>query len=268
MSVVIAAWDSYAGGPLTEAAASVGAQSEPAQVVIVDNASSVPLAAVPGAETVRLRSRVSRGAARNAGLARVRTPLVVFLDADDLLQAGALAEMVGRIEADPLLSACAFSILEQPAGRRHRRPRRIARALARAPVLFATANAIWSLLPTQGATIIATEQARAAGGYGDTDHGEDWVLAVSLAFRGRIAFDRRIGLIYRSREDSPGRALVAATILLASARGVRARLRDDPAVPHPVRTLLPAIAVAQWLAVLIAHPLYRFLRGALRPSRG
>lgn len=265
--MVIAAWDAYAGRSLTEAAASVRVQSEPARIVLVDNASSVPLAPVAGAELVRLASRVSRGAARNAGLARVRTPLVVFLDADDLLQADALGELVRRMDADARLCACAFSILEQPAGRRHRRPRRIARVLAQAPLLLALANAVWSLLPTQGATIIRTEQACAAGGYGDCDHGEDWVLAVSLAFRGRIAFEERIGLIYRSRADSPGASPRRAAVLLADARRVRARLRADPAVPPGIRVSLPAIALAQWLAARIAHPAYRRVRGVLRPGR-
>jgi hypothetical protein len=133
--------------------------------------------------------------------------------------------------------------------------------------MFALANAVWSLLPTQGATVMRVDDVRACGGYADSDRGEDWVLATSLAFRGRVAFDRRPGLRYRPREDSPGTATLSRGVLLASARRVRARIRVDPAVPSWARFALRLIAGAQWAAACIAYPTYRRFRGLREAER-
>jgi hypothetical protein len=122
------------------------------------------------------------------------------------------------------------------------------------------ANAVWSLLPTQGCTIMRVADVRACEGYADSSHGEDWTLGVSLAFRGEVAFARRSGLCYRPRADSPGAAALGADVLLVNARTVRARIRSDPAIPSVVRAALPLIAVLQWLAARILHPLYRSVR--------
>ena len=147
-----------------------------------------------------------------------------------------------------------MAIVDGDTGGRHRAPRRIAYALARAPGLFALANTIWSLLPTQGATIMRTADVRAAGGYGDRSQGEDWALGAALAWRGRVRLSHEAGLVYRWRFDSPGREGADAD-LLANARFVRERLRRDPAVPADVRRAAPLVAVAQWAAVAVVRPL-------------
>ena len=67
--------------------------------------------------------------------------------------------------------------------------------------LFALLDCIWSLFPIQGCALMRTDQVRAAGGYADADWGDDWVLAVSLAFRGRVEVHDRLGRRYR---DNPG----------------------------------------------------------------
>ncbi len=263
VTVVIPVWDAYAGEGLLAAEASVRAQSPPAALIVVDNASLVPLPALESAEIVRLTRRGSTGAARNAALERVRTPYVVFLDADDELLPGCLAGLVEGLEADPRRGVYVLSIIDGVTGKRHRSPRRLARVLFSLPTSFALANTIWSLLPTQGATVMRADDVRACGGYADSDRGEDWVLATSLAFRGRVGFDRRPGLCYRRREDSPGAAALAPAILLANARRVRARVRDDPAVPNWAKSLLPLIAAAQWVAARLAYPSFRRLRALL-----
>jgi glycosyltransferase involved in cell wall biosynthesis len=260
VTVVIPAWDAYAGEGLAAAVASVRSQATRAEVIVVDNASQVPLPALGSVEVVRVDRRCSRGAARNAGLGRIRTPYVVFLDADDALLPGALPALVDGIDGHAGRAACVLSIIEAETGRRHRSPRRVARVLARVPALFSLANAVWSLLPTQGATIMRVSDVRACGGYGDSDHGEDWVLAASLAFRGRVLFDRRPALCYRRRADSPGTRALGGWVLLNNARCVRARLRADPAVPGWARSALPLLAAAQWAAARVAHPVYRDLR--------
>ncbi|MDP9463142.1 MAG: mycofactocin biosynthesis glycosyltransferase MftF [Actinomycetota bacterium] len=59
-----------------------GAIHHGADVVIVDDASVPPLAAMPGQRTIRLSTNSGPAAARNAGLAEVSTPLVAFVDTD------------------------------------------------------------------------------------------------------------------------------------------------------------------------------------------
>jgi len=129
--------------------------------------------------------------------------------------------------------------------------------------MFALANTVWSLLPTQGCTIMRVQDVRASGGYGDSAHGEDWTLATSLAFRGEVAFGHWVGLRYRRREDSPGSAALSRNVLLDNARQIRVRVRTDPAIPPWVKSALPLIAIAQWLAARVAHPACRSFRKAL-----
>jgi glycosyltransferase involved in cell wall biosynthesis len=261
VTVVIPVWDAYAGDGLLEALASVRRQGVPAELIVVENASEVALPPLGDVELVHLGARCSTGAARNAALERLRTPYVVFLDADDLLLDGALAELTRGLDAAERSSAYVLSIIDGVTGKRHRTPRRFASALCRLPRLFALANTVWSLLPTQGAAIMRVRDVRACGGYGDSDHGEDWVLGTSLAFRGNVSFDRRPGLLYRRREDSPGVGALSGRVLLDNARAVRARVREDQAIPRWARSALPPIALAQWCAARIAHPLWRLVRG-------
>ena len=97
VTVVIPAWGAYAEGPLREAVASVQAQNVAARVLVVDNASELPVTPPAGAELVRSERRLTRGAARNLGLAHVRSPLVMFLDADDVLLPGALTTLTAGV---------------------------------------------------------------------------------------------------------------------------------------------------------------------------
>jgi glycosyltransferase involved in cell wall biosynthesis len=262
--VVIPAWDDYAGTGLRDAVASVRRQSIEAETIVVDNASSSPISDLDGLRVTRLERRRSTGGARNEGLALVRTPLVVFLDADDTLLDGALEGLIDGLERHPGAAAYVMSIIDGTTGRRHRTPRRLARELARVPPLFALANAIWSLVPTQGCAIMRTEPVREAGGFADSDHGEDWVLATSLAFRGRVVFDGRPALLYRLHEDSPGVGATRMSVLLTNARRVRERMRSDPAVPRWARAALPVVTLGQWLAVVAVRPVVRAARLARR----
>lgn len=263
VTVVIAVWDAYAGDGLVEAVDSVRRQDVPLELIVVDNASEVTVPPLRDVQIAHLPVRRSTGAARNAGLDHVHTPYVVFLDADDLLLDGALGSLVEGLEAADHRSAYTLMIVDGVTGARHRSPRRFARLLCRLPRTFALANTIWSLLPTQGCTIMWTHDVRACGGYGDSAAGEDWTLATSLAFRGEVSFGQRAGLCYRRREDSPGAAALSGNVLLENARQVRRRIRADPAIPPWVRSALPVIAVGQWLAARVAHPAYRSFRAVL-----
>jgi hypothetical protein len=108
--------------------------------------------------------------------------------------------------------------------------------------------------------MLRTEQVRDAGGYPDVEWGDDWVLAVSLAFRGRVEMHERFGRYYRPTPDSLWRRGRRLGEFVASARLVRQRLREDPGIPAWARRLLPVIAVLQLAAVFLAQPAYQVLR--------
>ena len=85
-------------------------------------------------------------------------------------------------------------------------------------------------------------------------------VAVSLAFRGRVEVSQRLGRYYRPTPGSLWRRPRPSRELSASAARVRERMREDPAVPHWARALLPAIAALQLAAIHLARPVYRAAR--------
>lgn len=261
VSIVVPVWGAYSGAPLDEALQSLRAQEMPARIVVVDNASVPPLPAAPGAVTVRSDTRVSVGAARNLGLQHVETPYVVFWDADDLMLAGTLRRLVDRIAGEPAVVAVAAAILEGDPPVPHRWPRPWVAGLARRRRTFALAHCVWSLFPTTGSTIMRTSAVRSAGGYGDADSGEDWVLGVSLAFRGALVLDPAPGRLYRRHPASLWASRRSARHLVGHAAAVRARIREDAAIPAWVRRLLPLIGAGQLLAALAVHPVTKAVRG-------
>jgi glycosyltransferase involved in cell wall biosynthesis len=265
ITVVIPVWDEYVR-ELPQAVASVRAQAAPISLIVVDNASTASLPELDGVAVVSCATRLSAGAARNLGLERVETAYVVFLDADDLLPNGSLAFLAAELDAHPEASVCVTSILEAETGGRHRSPRPFVAGLTRLRRTFALAHSVWSLYPTQGCAMMRAGLAREAGGYGDVNGGEDWVLGVSLAFRGRVLVRERIGLIYRAQagEASLWRSNRSAADLRRAAALVRERIRADPAVSGFARTAVPAIAMLQLLAIEVLRPLYRAVRAFSR----
>lgn len=264
VTVVIAVWDDYVAF-LTEAVESVR-RSSPGEVpiVVIDNASTPPVPELSGTRVVRAPTRLSVGAARSLGIAQVETEYVIVLDADDLILEGTLDFLAGRMEGDDQLAACATALLEEDTNSRHRTPRWFVPRLTGFRRVFALANCVWSLYPIQGCTIMRTAQVKAAGAYPDAGWGDDWVLAVSLAFRGRVEAHRRFGLLYRHTQDSLWRTPKSSAELANSARLVRERLRSDPDVPAYARVLLPLIFVLQLAAVYLLRPVYRATRSRLR----
>jgi len=249
-TVVLPVWDGYVGNRLTEALASVAGQEVLAAIVLVDNASEVEIPEVPGVRVVRSARRLTLGEARNLGLAHVTTPYVVVWDADDVMLPGTLSFLQDAVEADLGLTAFGAAIVEDPSATRHRWPRRWIPVLARRPALFALLDAIWSLYPTTGATIMRTEVVRAAQGYASAEAGEDWCLGVSLAFRGRIGWSERPGRIYRIHDESTWARHMNARHQLQHARAVRHRIRSDAGIAEWARLALPLIQLGQYLAIL------------------
>lgn len=89
----------------------------PLRCLVVDDASPVPL--TPDAEVIRLEENVGPAGARNAGLAKVSTPYVAFVDCDVTVTAGALLRL-GRHFADDRVALVAPRIMGRA---RSERPR-------------------------------------------------------------------------------------------------------------------------------------------------
>jgi glycosyltransferase involved in cell wall biosynthesis len=258
-TVVVPVWGPYAGEPLLEALESLRTQEVPPQLVVVDNASDPPLAPLESVELVRAARRVTVGAARNLGLERVRTPFVVFWDADDLMLPGTLGLLRERLGSDSGLVAVAAAILEDEPRIAHRWPRPWVAHLTRFPGVFAFVHCVWSVFPTTGATLMRTAAVRSAGGYGDANSGEDWVLGVSLVFRGRVQLLARPGRIYRRRVGSLWEARRSTPHLLRHAAAVDRRLLSDTGIPQWAKVLAPAIAILQAVMTLLVRPLVKAL---------
>ena len=264
VTVVIPVWGAHYAQVLERAVASVRAQAGGVGIVVVDNASEVPVPTLPETTVIRSTDRISAGAARNLGLQGVHTEYVLFLDADDELMEGALETLVTRIDANAGCAAVAMSLLEAPGGRLHRNPRRLVPSLARLPRFFAFATCLWSLYPTQGSAILRTAWVRDSGGYADSSGGEDWPLAVSQAFRGRVVIERTPAVLYHPLDTSLWRLARGTGAVLAGSRLVRDRVRDDPAIPAWARISLPLIALAQVTVIVAVRPVYRAVRALFR----
>ena len=231
MTVVIPVWGARYVSSLDRAIASVRREDEQVPIVVVDNASDVEVPQAAGTIVVRSPRRLSAGEARNLGLERVASECVVLLDADDELIEGALSSLRRGIDSDPGIAVYSMSLLEAETGARHRTPRRLATLLARAPWLFARATAVWSLYPIHGNAIMRTSWVREAGGYPDCSGGEDWVLGISQAFRGRVVIDPRPGRVYHAH-----RRVALATISRGIGRARRGQAGPGATVQRPGRT--------------------------------
>jgi glycosyltransferase involved in cell wall biosynthesis len=257
-TVVIPVWDRYVDFAIEDALPSLLAQGLQARILLVDNASAVGIPETPGVELVRSPRRLTLGGARNLGLEHVRTPYVIFWDADDVMLPGTLELLEGGIESSPELAAFAAGIVEA-SGARHRWPRRWVRPLSRLPRIFSLVHCIWSLVPSTGSTIIRSELLAAGGGFGREDSGDDWVAGVSLVFRGSIGWSTRPGRVYRVHDASIWARHMTMRHQVAHARGVRERIRIDPGIPAWMRVSLPLIALGQ-SAAIGAHAAIALLR--------
>lgn len=253
VTVVVPVWDRYVGFVRECVASALGqAGVRTPNVIVIDNNSNVVLPPLPpGVEVVRLPKRVSVGAARNAGLALVETGKVIFCDADDRLLPGAIAFLTSRMDERPELVAaiCRYVSWNPETGARavlERSPRPIVFRVARAPRVFALANLRYNCFPVVGG-ILRTDAARDAGGFGDGNVGEDWILGTQLAFRGPIEFHREPSFLRRVHPGSLWHRQHASADYRRRCDLVRARVRHDPSVPVWVKAGLPLLAaVHHW----------------------
>jgi hypothetical protein len=258
ISVVIPVWDAYARR-LPSALASLDDQGVALAVIVIDNASTTPLPEAPRATVLRLERRVSVGAARNAGLAAVTSAFVCFLDADDQLLPGTLARMRARLAARPsavvAVAGCEAWIEDTGERVAWGWPRPLAYRLARHRRVFTMVTALRNAYPTTGA-LMRTAAIRAAGGFADADHEEDWLPAVALAARGDVDLDPEPGRRCRICERSLYGAGAHMATMRANRRELRRALRRDP------RTR--ALALAGAWALAAAHAVTAHVKAAPR----
>jgi hypothetical protein len=102
-------------------------------------------------------------------------------------------------------------------------------------------------------------------GYADANSGEDWVLGVSLAFRGRVLMEPTPGRLYRRHATSLWASQRDRPQLVRHARAVRERMRTDRGIPAWAKRLSAPIYLMQLAAIFIVQPLFRASRAAFRP---
>jgi Glycosyl transferase family 2 len=248
-TVVIPVWDHYVALRFEEALESIASQDVPVAVVVVDNASHVPLPRLNGVTVIRTAERVPLGNARNLGLEHVHTEAVIFADADDLMLPGAVKHLQQGLDDDPRLIAFAMAFVDAETGQRHRWPRPWIAELVRFPTILAVMNAVWALYPITGPVLIRTAFAREVGGHAEIDNGDARCLGAALLFRGRVGWTEQPGCVYHQRPGSNLDRFSGVGSILESTRAVRERLRSDFGGPTWLRGALPLIAAAQWAAV-------------------
>jgi cellulose synthase/poly-beta-1,6-N-acetylglucosamine synthase-like glycosyltransferase len=207
ITVVVPVWDSYARF-LPDCLASILSQdSADLRVLVVDNASATALPPLPAdVDVVRLGRRASVGAARNAALARVSSPHVCFFDADDRMLDGMLARLAERLRNTPdAVGAVAPFLAWDPVSGEttslDRMPRPIVYKVSRHQRLFALSSLVFNSFLVAGG-LYRTAAVLDAGGFGNGNLGEDWLLAAGLAFRGRIEFCDTPGFVHRTEPGS------------------------------------------------------------------
>jgi len=248
ITIIVPVWDDYLHH-LESCVASLRAQEPRPAIWVVDNASRTPVPEVPGTTVLRAPERLAVGEARNFALARVTTEYVLFCDADDELAEGALEALHGVLARDPRLGFAGGGIAALPAGGGdpepiHWPPAYLQR-LARYPRLLAMRSLWLSSLPAT-CTLYRTAVARASGGFGEGQLGEDWSFVTAVAFRARGALLDRTVRRYRFSDDSLYHRARSLPVRMAAHKAVRRRMLRDRAVPLYVKALMPLFALHHW----------------------
>jgi GT2 family glycosyltransferase len=114
VTVVIPSWNCL--GDLTECVRSVRAEAGvPLELLVVDNGSADGTPAfldAEGIENVALPRNLGFARAVNLGAARTRSPLVMVLNADTVLEPGSLRRLTDALSADPSLGGVQPLILQ------------------------------------------------------------------------------------------------------------------------------------------------------------
>lgn len=121
VAVVVPSWNS--AELLPDCLASLGAQGMPLEILVVDNGSSDGSAAYLEREGVRhlaLAENVGFARAMNLGAARVEAAAILALNADTVVEPGAVRILLEALEADPALGGVQPRILQLERGEGNR----------------------------------------------------------------------------------------------------------------------------------------------------
>jgi glycosyltransferase involved in cell wall biosynthesis len=200
LTIVIPVWDQHTQ-LLPRCLAAIHNEPITAEIVVIDNASTVPLGKLPPeARRITIAQRKSVGAARNAGLAHVNTPYVVFADADDEIAPGSLTRSITLLQHDPAAAGdLGRSIVDEHGqDRRGRTPSTVFRLASRHAPSIASLFWLTGFQSSITSTVLRTATVRHAGGFADTDIAEDWQLAARMARRGHfICLDQPVRIYHR-----------------------------------------------------------------------
>lgn len=252
ITVVIPVWNRDL--ELRECMASIQRQDVPYRVLLVNNASDTPLPKFKGVEVLKLEKRTSIGQARNAGLAKVTTRYVYFMDADDLMLPGALRHVYERIRAIPGCVLAASGLYDWNPQTNRRKlaplPRRYTIRLQRRLALFGMVNAIRYSALVVGSALLDTEAARRVGGFPDINYGEDWAFSAGLVFQGPVSLDQHPIKLYRI--DPTEKTLVSSISRFGLSAKFRRAMKEvrrnylhAPGVPLRAKLLYPMVWIGQ-----------------------
>jgi mycofactocin system glycosyltransferase len=228
-----------------------------AAVVVVDDASVPALTPVGGAQLVRLPRNAGPGAARNAGLARVTTSVVAFVDTDVVLGPGWLEPLLAHL-ADPRVALVAPRVTAAggsgaiAAYESGRSPLDLGGEPARI-----RAGTRVSYVPA-AVLVCRTSAVRAVGGFDATLRvGEDVDLEWRLDEAGwRLRYEPRVTVGHEPRPDLRG----FARQRLAYGRSAAPLARRHPGALAPLR--VSGWSAAVWALAAGGHPLAAGLTAA------
>jgi glycosyltransferase involved in cell wall biosynthesis len=184
---------------ICETVASVSGQqaASAAATIVVDDASTdgsaEAAARCPDCEVVRLESNAGAAVARNAGLARVTTPWVCFLDSDDLWRPTLLRSLWPHTTGNVLVSGAAVLEVDERPVTLLGTPDGSGLGLRSPADVLLTANPI-----VTSATLVRTDLVRRVGGFdAGLRYSEDLDLWLRVLEHGRGWCDPTPVLTYR-----------------------------------------------------------------------
>ena len=260
--------------------ATVAAQRPAPRVVVVDDGSVDHTGEVLAAHdvTVVRNDGPAWGAARarNAGLERVETELVAFVDSDDLLCPGALAALGAALDADPeapFAYGSGLAAAETAAGWLPEGVIAPLRSELRDP---AASLYVRNYVPSSGA-LVRVRRVRELGGFdGALTYSEDHDLWLRLAALGAPVHVPEVVVVHRrhpgNRHDlvraSADEAAIAARVAAdGGTRAARAGTRLAEQALEELKAGRPLGAAAAWRRLAAGHPPLAVARAAGRHLR-
>jgi glycosyltransferase involved in cell wall biosynthesis len=243
VAVVIPCFDD--GGTLPEAVRSVQDQAEDVELVVVDDGSRDPatIEVIAGLERGGVRvvrqANAGLGRARMAGVRATTAPYVLALDADDILEPGAVARLADALDASPR-TAAAWGWYQRFGDESTIQPT--------APTLDAWQISYQNELPATA--LLRRTALEEAGGWELRGGYEDWDLWMALAERGWEGVGLDV-VVYRYRRagsrmlhDAASRhAEIYGTLLRRHPALLAARRRNwrTSSAPLALRLTLPLV---------------------------